>query len=214
MLISIIASNEIFNDENLVRFREYHSFQNENGNQIKTFTFQDKGDGFQSKIFEDDLNETLRRDRYIKLKGNFLVVGSNQKIVNVYDCVDLCSDGYQLVPLYKNPLKIATYDENGRHKEIQRLPVVVRFHFILKWKGRCLCKKFEKKINKVIEEEFDSPFGTFEFKLKSKNENRNNIEFSNFQQQNGKFFGDSNFDQHGVNKVEISGNFIPKRKFN
>jgi hypothetical protein len=77
-----------------------------------------------------------------------------------------------------------------------------------------LCKKFDKKINKIIEEEFDSPLGTFEFVLKSKNENRNNFEFSNFHQPNGKFFGDSNFDQHGVNQVEISGNFIPKRKFN
>jgi hypothetical protein len=132
MLLTVVFSKDLFNDENLVKFRQYHSFQNENGNQVKTFTFQDKGDGFTSKIFEDDLNETLRRDRYIKLKGNFLVVGSNQKIVNVYDCVDLCQDGYKLVQMYEDPLKIATYDENGRYKEVQRLPVVVRFTFILK----------------------------------------------------------------------------------
>eukprot|EP01080_Neovahlkampfia_damariscottae_P009869 gene9869-2191_t len=198
-------TNDIFKDKNLVKFREYTSVQHQQGNQFKRFTFEDEGNGFKSKIFEDDLNETHITDKILKLKGNYYVLGTNKKYVNVFQCIDLCDEGYQLIPIYESNVKISKYDENGIPYDIQKIPIV----------GKCFCKKFDQKITKKLEEEFESPFGTFSFKLNAEHENQNNIEFSKFQnQKNGKYFGDSNFDQTGKNKIEISANFKPKNTKN
>ena len=196
------TTDDFFKDENIIKFREFISIEKEKGNQNKKFTFDDEGNGFKSKIYENEINETIKKDRILKLKGNYFVYGTKSKYLNVYQCVDLCSEGYELISIFEKEIKIVKYDiKNGIPIEIKKIPII----------GKCFCKLFEKKISKNIEEEFESPFGIFKFKLNANHENKNKIEFSSFQNQNnGKYFGNSNFDQNGKNKIEISANFKPK----
>lgn len=197
LTVNIPNIQNIETPANLVRSQEDLLKKTEKGFSNLSETMRDDGQGYREKIRRYQYENVIKLDKWIKLKGNFYVCGTNNDIVNVYQCYGICKDKSNPIP-NKKKVKICNYSYN----QIKYLLII----------GSCKCKEEKYQFKNEFNGQFESPFGTFLIDVNLEQQNDIQLKNSKFNvDRQGNIQGDSNVEQSGQGNLQIDSEFIPSK---